>query len=228
MRRLILLPLLAALVLAALVLAACGSNTTAPTPSASGPATSSAAPDASASPAPSGAPGSTAAPDASAPAAASIDPNAEPTPPANDTGAIPSDAAATPQPTSDASASPTIPPLTACAKINDAIETVDLYLQYFTQADETTWADMTGPASPIEFDKARFTKAIAVLAKDPAMKTAGPLLRSLDKALGKALASSDPFGSTSAPGSVLMRASTKNFVQIEKALVAVRTAQGCG
>ncbi len=105
---------------------------------------------------------------------------------------------------------------------------MDLYLQYFTQADETTWADMTGPASPIEFDKATFTKAIAVLAKDPAMKTAGPLLRSLDKTLGKALASSDPFGSTSAPGSVLMRASTKNFVQIEKALVAVRTAQGCG
>jgi hypothetical protein len=221
MRRLVLLALLAAL-----VLAACGSNTTAPTPSASGLATASAAPDASASPGSSATPGASAAPDASA--TASVDPNAEPTPPADDTGEIPSDAAVTPQPTPGASASPTIPPRTACGKINDAIDMVDLYLQYFTQADETTWQDMTGPESPIEFDRATFTKAIALLAKDPAMKSAGPLLRSLDKALGKALASDDPFGSASAPGSVLVRASTKNFVQIEKALVAVRTAQGCG
>jgi hypothetical protein len=217
MRRLILLPLLAAL-----VLAACGSNTTAPTPSTSGLASSSVAP--SASSASSAPPDASAAPDAAA--AATSDPNAEPTPPANDTGEIPSDAAATPQPTSDAS--PTIPPRTACERINDAIGTVDLYLQYFTQADQTTWTDMTGPESPIEFDRATFTKAIALLAQDPAMKNAAPLLRSLDKTLGKALASNDPFGSTAAPGSVLVRSATKNFVQIENALVAVRTAQGCG
>lgn len=218
MRRLVLLPLAAAL-----LLAACGSNTTTPAPSASAPATSPSGPFASASPASPATPGASVAPDASA----TGDPDAEPTPPGNDTGEIPSDAAATPQPTADASASPTIPPRSACERINGAIDTVDLYLQFFTQADATTWADMTGPDSPIDFDRAAFTKAIALLAQDPAMKNAAPLLRSLDKTLGKALASSDPFGSASSPGSVLMRAATKNFIQIETALVAVRTAQGC-
>ena len=190
----------------------------------------SAAPTGSAAPSgslgPSATPSALASPSASASAPA--DPNAEPTPPANDTGEIPSDAAATPAPTSSAAASPTSPPRTACERINGAIDTVDLYLQYFTQADETTWSDMTGPDSPIDFDRAAFTKAIALLGQDPAMKNAAPLLRSLDKALGKALASDAPFASADAPGSVLVRAATKNFVQIETALVAVRTAQGCG
>jgi hypothetical protein len=219
MRRLLPLALVAVL-----ALAACGSDTTSSAPTASGAPSASAGPSGSAGP--SVAPAGSASPGASA--SASADPNAEPTPPANDTGAIPSDAAVTPEPTSGAAASPTIPPRTACEKINGAIDTVDLYLQYFTQADETTWADMTGPDSPIDFDRAAFTKAIALLGKDPAMKNAAPLLRSLDKTLGKALASDAPFASADAPGSVLMRAATKNFVQIETALVAVRTAQGCG
>jgi hypothetical protein len=219
MRRLLALPLVAVL-----VLAACGSNTTSPAPPASGSPIGSEAPSGSAGT--SAAPAGSASPGASP--SASADPNAEPTPPANDTGEIPSDGAVTPEPTSSAAASPTIPPRSACEKINGAIDTVDLYLQYFTQADETTWSDMTGPDSPIDFDRATFTKAIALLGKDPAMKRAGPLLRSLDKTLGKALASEAPFASPDAPGSVLMRAATKNFVQIETALVAVRTAQGCG
>lgn len=220
MRRLLALPLLAVL-----VLAACGSTTTSPSASASGPATSSSAPSAS--------PGSSAAPDASgsvgpeASPSASVDPTAEPTPPADDTGEIPSDAP-TPQPTASPNASPTPPLRTQCQKINDAIDTIDLYLQFFTMADETTWEDMTGPESPIEFDRTKFTKAIAVVRPDPAMRNAAPLLRSLDRTLGLALESDAPFASATAPGSVLVRAANKNFVQIENALVAVRTAQGCG
>jgi hypothetical protein len=218
MRRLLVLPFVALL-----VVAACGSNPASPSPAVSPSASASVAPTASApaSVAPTASASPTAAPSSSG------DPAAEPTPPTDDTGEIPSDAV-TPQPTAAASGSPTPEPRAACQRINGAIDIVDLYLQYFTQADETTWADMTGPESPIEFDRAKFTKATALLRQDPAMKNAAPLLRSLDRTLGQALASDAPFASNTAPGSILVRAANRNFVQIEEALVAVRTAQGCG
>lgn len=211
MRRLIAFPLVAAI-----LLAACGSSTT--TPAATG-----AGPDGSASASASAA--STAVPSGSSPVGASSGPAVTPgaTDPAGDTGPIPPDASAGPE----LPATPAPSQTAACAKLNAAIGTIDLYLQFFTSVDRTTWADMTGPESPIQFDRKDFTAAIATLAKVRGTGDAVASLREIDRVLGIALSLKDPFAPGVLTGPRLVQLANDRFVPIETALVAARTTTGC-
>ncbi len=209
MRRLIVLPLVATV-----LLAACGSSTTTPAASGAGPDASTSAPVVPTA-SPSGSPA------VEVPSGPAVTPGA--TDPAGDTGAIPPDATAGP----GLEVTPAPSQTAACAKLNDAIGIIDLYLQFFTSVDRTTWADMTGPQSPIQFDRKAFTAAISTLAKVQGTKDAVASLREIDRVLGIALSLKDPFGPGVLTGPRLVQLANDGFVPIETALVAARTTTGC-
>ncbi len=206
MRRLIALPLLAAL-----LLAACGSAPTTPGPSggplASGTPPASTAPSADAS----------VVPATPAPTATPLEqPNAS-------KGPIPTDEPVVTEPPVTPAPSQT----TACAKLNDAIGTIDLYMQLFTAVDRTSWKDMTGPESPIEFNAKDFAAAIKTLAKVKGTAKAVSALNEINRVLLVAVKQDDPFGAGVRTGPRLVALANDDFVLIGQALVDARTTAGC-
>jgi hypothetical protein len=206
MRRLIALPLLAAL-----VVAACGSTTTTAGPSSSAGPAGSVAPSAEATATP------------VVPAGPTATPAPVPTEPTGSQGPIPSTAPAESLP----AATPVPSQTAACAKLNDAIDTIDLYLQVFTSVDRTSWGDMTGPQSPIQFDAKKFAAAIATLAKVEGTAAAVKALQEIDRVMRFALTLKDPFAVGVRTGPRLQQLATDGFVLIEGALVAARQKQSC-
>ncbi len=206
MRRLIALPLLAAL-----VLAACGSTSTTAAPSDG----SSAAPSGSLVP----------SADASVIPATPVPPAPTPTPlePNASKGPIPTDAPVA----TEVPVTPAPSQTTACAKLNDAIDTIDLYLQVFTAVDRTSWKDMTGPDSPVQFDAKKFTAAIKTLAKVKGTAKAVAALNEIDRVLKLAVQQDDPFGPGIRTGPRLSQLANDDFVLIETALVAARETKSC-
>jgi hypothetical protein len=204
MRRLIVLPLLAAL-----VLAACGSTSTTAAPSASGSPSGSTVPSGDAS----------AVPVTPAPPA----PTPTPLKPDASKGPIPTDAPVA----TEAPVTPAPSQTAACAKLNDAIDTIDLYLQVFTAVDRTSWKDMTGPDSPVQFDPKDFTAAIKTLAKVKGTAKAVTALNEIDRVMKLALAQKDPFGEGIRTGPRLVQLANDDFILIETALVDARAARKC-
>jgi len=191
---------LAALALVSLLVVACGSSTATGSPGAAG----------SAVPGASSAPGS---PDASGAVASST--------PGSSTAA-----GSTPAP--GGSAAPAGSASSAdCAKLNDAIGTVDLYTQLLSQVDASNWTDLTGPASPVGFSVAKFDAAVATLATFPDANGLSKNLKQIELLLAIAMKDPAPFATSSRAGVQLTDAVQKLFVPVGVAMTQVREGLGC-
>ena len=189
---------LAAFALVTLLVAACGSSTATGSPAATG----SLAATGSAAPGASSAGGPATAPGGSSAPVGSAAP------------------AGSPVPLGSASAA-------SCAKLNDAIGTVDLYTQLLSQFDASNWKDLTGPASPVGFTAAKLGAAIATLATFPDANDLSKNLQRVQLLLAIAMKDPAPFGAGSTAGAQLTTTVQKLFVPIGVAMTKLREGLGC-
>ena len=205
MRRLIVLPLLAAV-----VLAACGSTSTTSAPSGS-PAAS----------------GASSAPPAVSASVAPATPAPTPT-----LSALQPDASQGPLPTEDPvesmlPATPAPSLTTACQKLTDSVNLVTEYLSFFSVLDRSMWPEMIGPDSPIEFDRKDFQRAISTIAKVKGTAAIVKQLKEIDRVLGVALGLKDPFAEKVLTGPQLVKLANDDFTPIGQGMEAAEKKAGC-
>lgn len=214
---------LAALALVSLLVAACGSSSPSGAPVASGadgsPVTPAAtiAPGATMTPGTSSGPDTSVSPGASAASGASIAPDGS-TAPGSSGGP---DASAAP----GVSASPAS--AADCAKINDAIATIDVHMQLMEGMDSSIWAALTDPVAGSDFDIARFKAAVATVSAFPRAKALAADLKEVVRLMDATLKTSKPFTSGSRPGMQLANTVERLFIAVAVGMQDLRAAEGC-
>ena len=206
---------LVALAVVSLLVAACGSSTASGSPVASaGEPTTAAATGsvASGSPAASGIPEASSGPAASDAAGASTAPDAS---------------AAADASTAPVASAPAASQSSACAKLNDAIGTIDLYMQLLSQVDASNWSDLTGSSSPVGFKLAKLATAITVVAAYPDTRELATNVQEVLRLASIALRDPAPFAADSTAGSMLTDGVLKLFVPVGVAMTQLREKQGC-